>query len=114
MKKQNILLVLKILETESDKAHPMTQIAIADAISAVYPCDRKTVARNIYFLKSVGYPIVKTARGFYLDRKLFSIDERNYIISAVGSATDEQAGNKADLLNRLTVILDKSLTKTNR
>lgn len=111
MKKQNILLVLKILETESAAAHPFSQRKITDIISAVYPCDRKTVARNIYFLKSVGYPIVKTARGFYLDRKLFSIDERNHILSAVGRAIDESAGQKSDLLNRLILVLYRFLDK---
>ena len=69
-KKQNILLVLKILETGSDKLHPIKQCEIAKIISRVYPCDRKTVGRNIKFLMDIGYPIVKTTHGVYsLDLK---------------------------------------------
>ncbi|MCH5159177.1 MAG: hypothetical protein J1F33_08290 [Clostridiales bacterium] len=107
MKKQNILLVLKILENNTDSLHPMTQTEIAELISAKYPCDRKTVGRNIAFLKDIGYPIVKTSRGFYLDNKRFTVDERNIIISAIreySAATEEM---KSDVLERLTNILDK-------
>lgn len=50
-KKYLILLVLKILENETDGSHPLTQGKIAQIISDVYPCDRKTVGRNITFLK---------------------------------------------------------------
>lgn len=82
MKKQNILLVLKILETESDAAHPFTQRKITDIISAVYPCDRKTVGRNIAYLIKLGYPIIKKSNGYYMDNKLFTIDECNMIVSA--------------------------------
>ncbi len=49
-KKPIILLLLKILETKTDKNHAMTQGQIADEISQIYPCDRKTVCRNIQFL----------------------------------------------------------------
>lgn len=111
MKKQNILLVLKILETESDKSHPMTQSEIADAISGVYPCDRKTVGRNIGFLTSIGYPIVKTTRGFYLDKKLFTIDERTLILSAVGNTLDKSGMQQSDLIDRLTLVLDRFIDK---
>ena len=83
MKKHLIILVLKLLETESDKEHPLTQTKIADLISEVYACDRKTVGRNIGFLKEMGYPIVKTPRGFYLDRKEFSVEEMRLVEDAV-------------------------------
>lgn len=107
MKKQNILLVLKILENNTDKSHLMTQTEIAELISCKYPCDRKTVGRNIAFLKDVGYPIVKTSHGFYLDNKRFTVNERDIIISAIreySAATEEL---KSDVLERLTTILDK-------
>ena len=57
-KKYLILLILKILESESDETHPLTQSQIARDLSEIFPCDRKTVCRNIAFLKKIGYPII--------------------------------------------------------
>ena len=62
-KKYLIILILKYLEANSDEKHPLTQTRIAEEISEVFPCDRKTVGRNLRFLKEVGYPIKKTSRG---------------------------------------------------
>lgn len=107
MKKQNILLVLKILEAESDRAHPMTQTQLASVISEVYPCDRKTVGRNIKFLLELGYPIAKTPRGYYLDRKPFSVDEREFILNAVRERPDATERCKTDLIERLEFVMNK-------
>ncbi len=89
MKKHLIILILKLLESESDRNHPLTQTKIADLISDVYACDRKTVGRNIGFLTAMGYPIVKTPRGFYLDRKEFTVDEMRFVEHAVRTAPDD-------------------------
>ena len=105
-KKQNILLVLKILETESDKLHPIKQCEIAKIISRVYPCDRKTVGRNIKFLMDIGYPIVKTTQGVYLDKKLFTMEERALILSAVNRLKMAET-QKTNLILRITTVLDK-------
>ena len=75
-KKYLIILILKYLEANSDEKHPLTQTRIAEEISGVFPCDRKTVGRNLRFLKEVGYPIKKTSRGFYLGKRLFTVEER--------------------------------------
>lgn len=88
-KKYLIVLILRLLESESDAEHPMTQVEIADAISRAYPCDRKTVGRNIKFLCEVGYPIVKTPKGFYMDRRLFTRDEVGLILRAVRGLSAE-------------------------
>ena len=82
-KKYLIVLILRILETNTDKDHPLTQVQIMEMISAVFPCDRKTVGRNIKFLTEVGYPIVKTTKGFYMDKQLFSKEEVEYILASV-------------------------------
>lgn len=110
MKKQNILLVLKMLEVESDKSHPLTQTEIADTISAKYPCDRKTVGRNIKFLIDMGYPIVKTPRGFYLDNRLFTVEERNLILAAVSKSADIPEEPKPGIIKRLSILLNRIQT----
>jgi len=106
-KKYLIILILKILETDTDKDHPITQIQIAKDISGVYPCDRKTVGRNIAFLKKVGYPIVKTPKGFYLDTKLFTVDEMRFIMESIYNNPDKSITEKDDISKRLSRILSK-------
>ena len=106
-KKYLILLVLKILENESDENHPLTQSKIAQTISDMFPCDRKTVGRNIRFLMKVGYPIKKTGRGFYLDRKKFNVEEVNFILNAVRAATWKNETEKEAIIRRLSDILVK-------
>lgn len=103
----NILLVLKILETESDESHPITQLKIADIISAVYPCDRKTVGRNIAYLIKLGYPIVKTLKGFYMGNKQFTLDECKLIVSAVRESPNIPESQRSDIANKLTNALSK-------
>ncbi len=106
-KKHLIILILKILETESDSEHPITQMKIANIISDIYPCDRKTVGRNIGFLIGVGYPIIKTTKGFYLDKKKFTVDEVKFVLKAVLDSPDKTAKEKVDIAKRLLDILNK-------
>ena len=82
-KKHLILLVLKILENNTDSRWPKTQVEIANEISSVYPCDRKTVGRNIKFLIEMGYPILKTNRGYYMEGRTFNKKELDYILTSV-------------------------------
>ena len=100
-KKQMILWVLNILNTDSDKQHPITQTGLTKIISGVYPCDRKTVCRNIKYVKEMGYPIVKTSKGFYMDKKLFSVEETEFVINAVRSSNGKTEEEKEEIINRL-------------
>lgn len=100
-KKYLIVLILKILESFTDSSNVLTQIEIANQISQVYPCDRKTVGRNIKFLQKIGYPIVKTSKGFYMDNKVFSIEEIDYILDAVDSADVSNEINKTELKKKI-------------
>lgn len=107
-KKYLILLICKILETETDEQHPLTQIKIAEIISDVYPCDRKTVGRNIRFLQKMGYPIVKTINGFYMSKKVFSVADVEFIRQAVLSSDERTDSEKAELLKKLLPVLQKA------
>jgi hypothetical protein len=98
-KKQLILLILKMLESSTDEKHPMTQTQIANIISSVQPCDRKTVSRNINFLKEVGYPIVKTTKGFYMDNKVFTKEEVDFVKLAILSCESKSKEEKEALAN---------------
>ena len=106
-KKYLILLILKILENESDESHPLTQSQMARLLSEVFPCDRKTVCRNIAFLKKIGYPIIKTSKGFYLKGKQFSLQEKQFILQSVQTSALPCPADKDDLVKRLAQFLDK-------
>lgn len=106
-KKYFIILVLKILENETDGGHPLTQGKIAQIISDVYPCDRKTVGRNIAFLKKIGYPIVKTPKGFYMSQKRFTNEEKDFILDAIRNASGKTDAEKDDIIFRLSDLLVK-------
>lgn len=112
MKKYLIVLILRILETHSDEKNPLTQIKIAEEISEKYPCDRKTVGRNIRFLQEIGYPIVKTSRGFYMDNQQFSHEEVAFVLSAVKNA-DTDSIDKCDLCKRLEAGLSRYYKHSN-
>lgn len=106
-KKQLILWVLNVLNNESDENNPITQTKIADIISNIYHCDRKTVNRNIKFLQEMGYPIKKVSKGFYMERKFFSIDEVNFIKIAIMQSSDKDETEKAVLAEKVTNVLSK-------
>lgn len=108
-KKYLILYVLKILEANTDFNHTMTQKQIAEWLSDVMPCDRKTVGRNIKALIEMGYPIVKTGSGYYLGGKKFGTDEIAFILDAVrGNATEDLTREqREDIAVRLLPVLTK-------
>ena len=108
-KKPLILYVLKILETETDERHPMTQTELTSVIASAMPCDRKTVGRNINALIGMGYPIVKTRAGCYLKGKKFDRDEISFILGAVrGESLPELPQEKReDMAERLLPILTR-------
>ena len=110
-KKKLILLVLKLLESESDEKHPITQTALANTISKVYPCDRKTVCRNIKFLQEMGYPIKKAAKGFYIENKIFSVEEIQFVKSAILSYSEASDINKSDLAEKVSNVIVKMIRR---
>lgn len=68
-KKTIILYVLNVIKVYASAEHPVSQTAICNYLNeiGVY-CDRKTVGRNIDYLREFGYPIQKVVgRGFYID-----------------------------------------------
>ena len=105
-KKHLILLVLKLLETETDANHPITQTEITKTISEVYPCDRKTVGRNIKDLKELGYPIVKTTKGFYMNKKIFTVAEIDFVTNAIVAANGMRVEEKEALANNVKDVLN--------
>lgn len=112
-KKQLIILVLKMLESESDEQHPLTQTEMAKVISELYPCDRKTVCRNIQFLRDMGYPIVKTTRGFYMANKALTHSEIAFVEKAILTSADLSNEEKKLLAGKVVDLLTRRYSKIN-
>lgn len=106
-KKYLIVLILRILETDTDVNNTITQMKIAEDISKVYPCDRKTVGRNIQYLQRLGYPIKKTTKGFYMDKKLFSLKDISFIKDSIMLSQGKTEAEKQELLEKLIPIVTK-------
>lgn len=101
-KKQLIIWILKILESNTDENNTLTQTQIAEWISTKeHPCDRKTVCRNMKYLQDMGYPIIKTKTGFYMANKPFSVEEIQFVKSAIISASDKTQAEREALSERV-------------
>jgi hypothetical protein len=53
----------------------------------------------------MGYPIIKTNRGFYIERKLFSVDEVSFVKNAIINACGKSEPEKEALAERVADIL---------
>jgi len=91
-KKIIILYVLKMLQEVSSENQPLTQIAMCKTLNHIgVNCDRKTISRNIKYLKEFGYDIRNVnRRGVYLhnENKLTEIDIKDIIDSLKKSDLD--------------------------
>lgn len=100
-KKASIIFVLAVLEAEAEYRHPMSQGKIAELLTLIgIPCDRKTVGRDIKVLQSVGYPIRRTSKGFYIEKKIYTLDEVRFVAKCIRNSNDTGI-NKEDLVLRL-------------
>ena len=65
-----ILYVLNVIKVYASEEYPVSQTAICEYLNDInVSCDRKTVGRNIEYLKEFGYPIKKiNGKGYYLDK----------------------------------------------
>ena len=106
-KKYLIVLILRILESNTDAEHPITQTKIAKNISELYPCDRKTVGRNIHFLQKLNYPIVKSSKGFYMDNMVFSVSDVQFVESAILTSNIKNDEEKAELVKKLKFLMTR-------
>ncbi len=105
-KKALILLILRLIENETDRYNVLSQTKIAEIISGVMPCDRKTVGRNIQFLIDCGYPIVKTRKGVYMDSRVFTIEEKDFILNAVMQAEGKTNEEKLEIVKKINTRLN--------
>ena len=89
-KKCTIVLLLRLLENESDASHPLSQSALAKMMTDMgLPCDRKTVGRDIKALQGIGYPIRSCHSGYYMDRLAVSATEAKIVCRCLEESKPE-------------------------
>lgn len=111
-KKILIILILRILETNSSLENPYTQVRIANEISKICPCDRKTVGRNIKFLEELKFPIAKTKKGYYMEDKTFSLLEIDFVKKAISEKEGKTVEEKEKLIKKISTLMSKSYRRT--
>ena len=81
-KKTVILYVLNIIKLYSSEEHPVSQSAICNYLNEIgVACDRKTVGRNIEYLREFGYPIEKiSGRGYWLDKEKMEKSNKRWVL----------------------------------
>jgi biotin operon repressor len=81
-KKALILYVLNILKLYSSEEYPISQTALCRYLNEIgVACDRKTVGRNLQYLRDFGYPIKKeNGKGYYLDKKEMEASPKQWIL----------------------------------
>jgi biotin operon repressor len=101
IKKASIIFTLAILEAESEYSNPISQSKIAQMLTeAGIPCDRKTVGRDMKTLQKIGYPVKRTSKGFYLQRKIYTLEEVSFVAKCIENS-DNTKIDKTDLIQRL-------------
>ena len=55
----------------------------------------------------MGYPIKKVSKGFYMERKVFSIEEVKFIKSAIMKSTGKSESEKMALAEKVSEVLSK-------
>ena len=106
MPKNTLLFTIKVLENVATKQFPLSQSRIADELDRMnHPCNRKTVGRHIAILKQMGYPIIRTTRGYYLDVRRFTKDEIKLVTNAIRDIRSETVDTSA-LAARVRQVLE--------
>ncbi|MBO7169757.1 MAG: HTH domain-containing protein [Clostridia bacterium] len=108
-KKATIVMVLLLLERESEEGKCLTQSRMAEIINPFVPCDRKTIGRDIKALREFGYPIKRTAKGYFMENKTYTGDEIRFVTQCIESYEGEDV-DKADLINRVKDTLGRAYT----
>lgn len=108
-KKLTILRILDILKEYSDYDHPLKHEDIINYLSSLYDIeiDRKTVGRNITYLKDAGYEIASTRKGSYLEVRDFDDSELHMLIDGILSSKYITANHSKDLIERICNLSNK-------
>lgn len=104
--KLKILYILRMLEENTDEAHPMTTAEIINRLEAEgISCERKTVYSDIARLTDFGYDIIQVSNrrggGYYLANRDFELAELKLLVDAVQSSRFITPKKSRELIRKL-------------
>ena len=101
-KKNLNIFILKILEDYSDENNLLTQQDIINELDRIgMSCERHTVKSNLDALREIGYKIISTSKGSYLEKDSFNDAELRILIDSVLFSKNVSQGDKKSLLEKL-------------
>lgn len=114
-KKMAIVVILKILQDETDENNPLNQSEIKKILSEDYGIDyaRKAIGDSVKLLIGLGYPICHTRQeGYYMNKKVFTDPESNVLIDAILASKCISTTNTKKLIDKIVGLAGKNF-KTN-
>jgi predicted DNA-binding transcriptional regulator YafY len=104
--KLKILYILKMLQENTDEAHPMTTAEIISRLGAEgITCERKTIYDDIARLVEFGYDIIQVSNrrggGYYLASREFELAELKLLVDAVQSSRFITTRKSRELIKKL-------------
>lgn len=108
-KKSALIRILQVLQTYSDSSHPLTYKEIEKKLDSNYNIvvERKAIGRNIALLQDVGYDIVTTKKGSYLNSRLFEDSELKLLVDGVLSSRHISVVHSKHLIEKLASLSNK-------
>lgn len=108
-KKIKLLKIIEMLRQESDPEHPLKTVIICKKLTRTgMTCDRRTLSKDIAVLRDYGYDIgakmIGHEKGYYVDRRGFSVAELKIIIDAIQAATFVTKDKTDDLVKRVAAM----------
>lgn len=108
-KKTGIIRILEILREHTDYDHKLTHKQIIELLESEYgvKLERKAVANNIETLQEIGYDIVATDNGTYMNSHEFEDSELRLLIDGILCSKHITSKHSADIIDRLCRISSK-------
>ncbi|MCR5720388.1 MAG: WYL domain-containing protein [Lachnospiraceae bacterium] len=104
--KLKLLYIIKILEENTDKYHPISTKDLIDKLSAYgIKAERKSIYSDIYNLTEFGYDIHQVSSrnggGYYLSTREFELPELKLLVDAVSASRFIPLKKSRDLIKKL-------------
>lgn len=107
-----LLILSRILLTETDEQHPMNATALEEALLREgYSCERKAIYRHIEALREFGLDILRSdaePRGYYVASRDFELPELRLLVAAVQSSRFISYKKSHELIDKLCALASHS------
>ncbi len=104
--KLKLVKLIELLRQESDEEHPLSTNVLCSRLAEMgYPCDRRTLSKDIAVLNDNGMEVlwkwVGKEKGYYVEDRSFSVPEIKILIDAVQAASFITEKKTAELVDKI-------------